>query len=192
MLKSICPYVDASYIMVDDRSADRTEEILLDYGCSIRKFSFENFSKVQNGLLKWAAASGDWAFRLPPDELITPEYGEKLRITLDSLQETDIDLVHYPRINWANLEMTERKEDYPDLQPRLFRLDYPRIHFVHYVHEAIMGIRRAIIIREDVYHFGLYWKNTLGRWPEANKLYRQLQQQQHDDRRKGINNIWPD
>ena len=192
MLQSILPYVEASYVMLDDRSSDKTEDILIDYGCNVQKFTFENFGKDQNRLLKWAADEGDWAFRLPPDEIITPEYGEKLLSTVSAVHQTDIDLVHYPRRNWFDLEMIEQKGDYPDLQPRLLRLDYPRIHFVFYVHEAIRGIRRAIVVNEDVHHFCHYWKNKLNRWPEANKFYRELQQKQEADWKNGINDIWPD
>ena len=46
MLKSIMPYVDAGYIMMDEKSNDRTEEICLDYGCITRHFKFENFGKT--------------------------------------------------------------------------------------------------------------------------------------------------
>jgi glycosyltransferase involved in cell wall biosynthesis len=192
MLKSVLPYVEASYVLVDDRSRDRTEEILLDYGCIVAKFSFENFGKTNNTLLKWVNDRGDWRLFLPPDELIMGDFGEKMVSVVESLHHTDIDGVHYPRKNWLDLEMTEHNGVYPDWQLRLCRLDFPRIHYVNYVHEIPIGLRKTIHVNEDTHHFCLYWKDKFNKTEEKIDLYRLLQHEQREDIKKGINNIWPD
>ena len=79
MLESVMPYVDDSYIIIDDRTTDRTEEIANDFGCHTKRIKFENFGKLNNTLMWWINDKADWSFGLAPDELITQELGNILR-----------------------------------------------------------------------------------------------------------------
>ena len=79
MLKSILPYVDDSYLLIDDRTIDNTKEIAEDMGCNTKMVRFENFSKTKNTLLKWLNDKADFTMGLAPDETIEPKLGEQLR-----------------------------------------------------------------------------------------------------------------
>lgn len=199
MLESILPYVEESYILIDDRTTDDTEKIAKSYGCYTKRVTFENFGKFKNTLMYWINNKADWSFGLAPDELITSDFGKELSRIISKIDDTDIDSVYFSRRHWGDLEMTNEikgneglkgeSEWYPDWQQRLLRIDYPRIHAVRYVHEIIVGVRRSIRIQRDMHHFNTYWKPKLGiDWDNMLEFYEELKRIQARD---GGSNIWP-
>lgn len=193
MLKSVLPYVDESYVMIDDRTTDRTEEIVRSYGCHIKYAKFENFAKFGNTLRKWISGKSDWYIGIAADETISEDFGEMLRPLINEINGTDIDVVGFPRRHWSDLEMKEeytKQNWYPDWQHRLVRNDYPRIHLRNYVHEWLVGERKRIVIRDaDIHHFNMYWKPRIKYNFEAmNQLYNKLKIKQRED---GGKDIWP-
>jgi len=191
MLESVLPYVDDSYILIDDRTTDETAKIAESFGCHIKEGRFENFGKFKNMSLKWISGKSDWLFGLAPDETITNDFGNKLVQIVKEIHDTDFDSVYFSRIHWKELEMEKPiKWRYPDWQQRLLRNDYPRIHATFYVHEYITGIRRTTRVNIDINHFNLYWKPKLNyNWEEVNKVYAELSKKQKED---GGINIWPE
>jgi glycosyltransferase involved in cell wall biosynthesis len=194
MLDSVLPYVDESYIIIDDRTTDNTEEIAKSYGCHTKHVKFENFGKFGNTLKKWISEKSDWYIGIAPDETIGPKLGEQLRPLINRIHKTDVDVIGFPRRHWLDLERTEEytaQNWYPDWQYRLVRNDYPRLHLIHYVHEWLVGDRRRILFRDfDIHHFNMYWKPKIDyNFEEMNKLYNELKAKQQAEKGK---DIWPD
>lgn len=193
MLDSVLPYVDESYILIDDRTTDNTKEIVESRGCITKEFKFENFAKTKNTLLKWVNDKTDWIIGIAPDETIDPGFGKMLRVLVDKAQNTNIDQVRFPRRHWEDLEKTKeytKQNWYPDWQSRLLRADFPRIHMVRYVHEIVQGVRGTLQIKDfDIHHFNLYWKPRVDYdWDKMNELYEELKRKQA---KEGGQNIWP-
>lgn len=193
MLESVLPYVDESYVLVDDRTTDRTKEILEDYGCNIALGHFVNFSKFGNTLRKWISDKSDWYFGLAADETISSEFGQSLRPLIEKAHNSDVDCFRFRRKHWMDLYMNEeytKQNWYPDWQSRLYRNDYPRIHLKNYVHEWPVGIRDIVNVELDINHFNMYWKPRIAyNFEEMNKLYEELKRKQRID---GGKDIWPD
>jgi len=192
MLTSILPYVEESYILIDNKTTDNTVELARNKGCHVEEYQFENFAKAKNTLLKWVSGKSDWLFGLAPDETITPDFGEDLKKTVNEIHKSDIDGVYFARRHWRDLEMKKeytKQNWYPDWQQRLLRNDYPRIHCINYVHEVTVGTRRKIWVKKDLHHFNMYWKKRIEyNWERLNVLYNDLKQEQRKD---GGKNIWP-
>lgn len=193
MLETILPYVKNSYIMIDDRTTDNTRELVESMGCHTKLFKFENFGKTKNTLYNWVKGKSDWVFGLAPDEKIMPDFGENLLKLLSQIDSTEIDGVWFCRRHWSDLGMKQeygKQGWYPDWQLRLIRNVYPRVHFIHYVHEWHRGLREEMRIQADIHHFNIYWKPRIKYdFNEMNILYAKLQKMQHDD---GGKNIWPE
>jgi glycosyltransferase involved in cell wall biosynthesis len=193
MLETVLPYVDESYIMIDDRTTDNTEEIAKSYGCHTMPATFENFAKFGNTLRKWISGKSDWYIGIAPDEKIGPELGQVLKDLINKAHPTDVDVIGFPRRHWSDLEMKEEytaQNWYPDWQYRLIRNDYPRIHLKNYVHEWLVGDhKRALYRAADIHHFNMYWKPRINyNFEEMNKLYNKLKAKQRKD---GGWDIWP-
>jgi glycosyltransferase involved in cell wall biosynthesis len=194
MLESVLPYVDESYVMIDDRTTDNTEEIAKSYGCHTMHAKFENFAKFGNTLKQWISGKSDWYIGVAPDETINKDFGENLRSIIESVHFKPIDVIGIPRRHWADLEMTKlHPKDagwFPDWQYRIVRNDYPRIHLRNYVHEWLVGDRgRANYKDTAINHFNMYWKPRIDyNFDEMNKLYNALKAKQRLD---GGVDIWP-
>jgi len=193
MLDTVLPYVEESYLMIDDRTTDKTQEIAESYGCHTKLFTFKNFAKTKNSLMYWVKDKSDWIFGLAPDEKITEHFGEKLLQIVSDLDEKPIDGVYFSRRHWCDLEMKKeytKQRWYPDWQQRLLRNDFPRIHMINYVHEVAVGLRRSIWIQEDLHHFNMYWKPRIAYdFEKMNAFYNELKKKQSLD---GGKDIWPD
>ena len=193
MFDSVLPYVDESYVIIDDRTTDNTKEICEARGCNTKYFKFENFGKTWNTLLDWVSGKGDWIIFISPDETIDPMFGESLLPLANKFQDTEIDGVWFPRRHWNDLDKKSEYTDqnwYPDWQLRFIRNDYPRIHLVNYVHEWPKGLRGTIRIGEqDIHHFNMYYKKIIDyNFDKMNQLYGSLTELQKKD---GGINIWP-
>lgn len=193
MLDSVQPYVEKSYVLVDDTTTDNTKEICERRGCVTGLFTFENFGKTWNELLFRLKDKGDWLILIAPDETIDPDFGAMLQPLADKINETDVDGVWFPRRHWEDLEKKKeytKQNWYPDWQLRFIRNDFPRIHLINYVHEWPVGLRRTLRMKDkDIHHYNMYWKPRIDYDFEAmNQLYNRLTQQQKKD---GGKNIWP-
>lgn len=194
MLKTVIPYVDESYIMIDDRTTDNTEKIVRSFGCRVAYTKFKNFGKFGNTLRKWISGKSDWYIGIAADETIDSSFGEIIRPLVEKIHNTEIDVVGFPRRHWSDLEMKEeytKQNWYPDWQYRLVRNDYPRIHLIHYVHEWLVGDRKRINHKEhEINHFNMYWKPRVEyNFDKMNALYNELTRKQQID---GGKDIWPD
>ena len=192
MLESILPYVDGSYILIDDRTTDNTQAIAERMGCITKPIKFENFSKTKNTLLKWLNDKTDFTMGLAPDETIGPELGIRLRPMAQEFLHTNIDCVWFSRMHWHDLGMTnEANHDkwYPDWQARFLRVDFPRIHLRRYVHEIIQGVRGQKQVQLDIHHFNIPYKKMVGYdWDAMLESYEVLKKLDREERGE---NIWP-
>ncbi len=194
MLDTVLPYVDESYILLDDRTTDNTKALAEARGCIVREFKFENFAKTKNTLLQWMNDKTDWIIGIAPDEKIDPGFGNMLGQLVAKLGPSPYDCVRFPRRHWEDLEMTKEytlQNWYPDFQSRLLRADYPRIHMINYVHEVVQGVRDVLQIKDfDIHHFNVYWKPKINYdWDAMNKLYDELKIRHQ---KEGGKDIWPD
>ncbi len=194
MLESILPYVDSSYILIDDTTTDNTKDVADKMGCHTKYFRFDNFGKSWNTLLEWVSDIGGWLFSIAPDETIDPEFGSTLHDLVVSINNTDIDVVGFPRRHWEDLDKNveyTKQNWYPDYQYRLLRNDYPRIHLVNLVHEWIVGDRkRTIVSNHDIHHFNMVYKRLIDYdFDKMNQLYSRLANEQLTT---GGKDIWPD
>jgi hypothetical protein len=194
MLDTVLPYVDASYIMIDDRTTDNTKELAESRGCITKEFTFNNFSKTKNTLLDWVNPVADWVIGIAPDETIDSKLGEAFKTLAQKAQNTDVDAFYFPRRHWLDLEKEREyteKNWYPDWQCRLIRADFPRIHMIRYVHEVIKGFRRVMHVKgQDIHHFNLYWKDKIDYdWDTMLRFYEELKALEIKESGK---NIWPD
>ena len=192
MLDTVLPHVEESYVLVDDATTDNTAELAKNKGCNVQLYTFDNFAKAKNTLLKWVNGKSEWLFGLAPDEKITPQFGKDLNQMVNDIHKSDVDGVYFSRRHWSDLEMQKeytKQNWYPDWQQRLLRNDYPRIHCINYVHEVTVGTRRKLWIKKDIHHFNMYWKPRIEyNFDAMNTLYRKLQAKQRED---GGKNIWP-
>lgn len=193
MLDSLLPHVEQTYVMIDDRTLDRTQEICEANGCIVKSFKFENFGKTWNTLLKWVNDKGDWGIFIAPDETISEQFGKDINRIVNTHHDSNLDGVWFPRRHWEDLEMKKEytaQQWYPDWQLRLLRLDYPRQHLINYVHEWPVGLRQTIKHEVDIHHFNVYYKPLIEYdFKQMNELYESLKQQQQKD---GGINIWPE
>lgn len=195
MLDSVQPYVEKSYILIDDTTTDNTEEICKKRGCVVGKFTFENFGKTWNELLYRLKGKSDWIILIAPDETIDEDFGKMLKPLAEEIHNTKIDGVWFTRRHWADLEKKTLFEKdsqwFPDWQLRFLRNDFPRIHLKNLVHEWPVGLRQTIRLKDKtINHFNAVWKPIVNyNWEEMNKLYNRLTEEQ---KRTGGKNIWPD
>lgn len=193
MLDSVQPYVDESYVLVDEATTDNTKEICDSRGCITDYFTFDNFAKVWNELLHGVKGKSDWIILIAPDETIDQDFGEMLQPLSERIHSTDVDGVWFPRRHWEDLEKKKeytKQNWYPDWQLRFIRNDFPRIHLINYVHEWPVGLRKTARIEKDIHHYNMYWKPRIDYdFDKMNQLYNELATRQKKD---GGKNIWPD
>lgn len=193
MLDSVQPYVEESYVLIDDTTTDNTKAICESHGCITKEFKFENFAKTWNILFNWVSGKGDWVLLIAPDETIDPSFGEGVLNLVEQVHSVDVDGAWFCRRHWEDLEKKveyTKQKWYPDWQFRLIRNAYPRIHFINYVHEWPVGIRKTVRVKEDIHHFNMYWKPRMDYdFEKMNQLYNKLKAEQRKD---GGKNIWPE
>ncbi len=192
MLKSIMPFVDAGYVLIDDLTTDKTEEICRDYGCETRKFTFANFGKLRNISLKWMKEVSDWHILLGGDEMMDVNSGPLLRDKVELAKKDNIECLGILRLNWDNLEMKGSPLSKRITPPRICNSSsYPRIHTEKYYHAAVKGYKSFREEPEIIkHHFRAYWikklnKNIL----EKKELYKNLEKLRCKESGR---NIWPD
>lgn len=196
MLDCILPHVDASYVLMDDRSTDNTRDILEARGVNVKVAKFENFAKFKNTLFAWIqeeTCGNCWMLGLAPDERVDDNFMLKVKDAVESMHSTEVDGVRISRRHWKDIDMVALADQdsswYPDWQTRLLRVDYPRIHSTRYVHEIIQGLRQTVMLKDiDVHHFNLVFKDRK-RWDDMNQQYAMLQRKQQED---GGQDIWPE
>lgn len=192
MLDSVQPYVDDSYILIDDTTEDKTAQICESRGCKVRHYSFDNFAKTWNILLEWLSTHAEWGIFIAPDETIEADLGSNLKLLSEKLHDNNIDGAWFSRMHWEDLEMKIEYtgfNSYPDWQLRLLRLDYPRIHLRRYVHELPVGIGRTLRLKEDIHHFNVYWKKQIDY--DMDTMYKLYDELKKKEKIEGGKDIWP-
>ena len=159
MLKSIIPHVDGAYTMIDDKTNDKTEEICLDYGCTTRKFKFENFGKTRNMALSWVKNKSDWHISLDGDEALDFSSAFLLRDAIRLTEKMGYECIR-PRYKvWNNIEMNGMPIEDEMHPARIVKSSsYPRVHTEKYIHETLVGHTGAVNLGEIIiHHFEPYW-----------------------------------
>ena len=192
MLKNTLPFVDGAYILIDDRTGDKTEEICLDYGCEVKHFKFENFGKLRNMSMAWLKETSDWHLLLGGDEILDLSSGPLLRDIISKAGNTGVDCIGHVRVEWDNLEMFGEPLWRKKLAAvRLQKSNiYPKVHAKRYFHANPIGCKKRIN-SEDliIHHFRMYWMDVLNKSVEDKQnFYKHLKELQKKD---GGKNIWP-
>jgi len=109
VLAQTYPYIE--YIVVNDGSYDETESLLHDYKDRIRIITQENSGQSAAMNRAWKEASGDYLTYVSADDILYPDYLEKLA---DEIGEGAV--VYYPDFDIIDVRSkrirTERRPDY--------------------------------------------------------------------------------
>lgn len=73
--------------IVDSLSTDRTVDIALEYGAKIVQRPFTNFGDQWNFALEKLPIKTLWTFKLDPDERLSPELKNEIRLLLEGIPE---------------------------------------------------------------------------------------------------------
>ncbi len=192
MLKSTLPFVDGAYILIDDRTDDRTEEMCLDYGCEVKHFKFENFGKLRNMSMAWLKEVSDWHLLLGGDEILDTSSGPVLKNVVSKAIDTSSDCISPVRIEWDNLEMSGEPLS------RKLKADiricnsarYSKLSAKRYFHATLRGCRKKMYASNIIiHHFRIYWMNVLNKsFEDKQNFYKYLKKLQKKEKGK---NIWP-
>ena len=178
-------------IILDDFSNNqKTKEILESISCcvlnvKVYKHELKNdYGSHKNfGIEK---CSGDWIFQIDADELPS----ETLIFNIRDIIETNknVELIFVPRINdyrgvtqedarhWGwKLSVSPKCNNrlivqWPDSQSRIFKNDYPRIHWERKLHEKIVGHNQYAFLPADE-DLALYHDKTMAKQLETNLRY---------------------
>lgn len=169
--------VDEYAITIDQKTNDRTEEILKERGYKYEILPLnDSFSDLVNATI--SRLTTDWVICLAPDEKITKEDWEKIHNAIPMLEAKGIDAVYFPRKHWRDLAMTnEYIGHYPDHQLRLFR-NNKIIKFVGRVHESPQYFKAPSISKDiHIQHFNVCAEYcSEERFLEKHHLYTRLSQ----------------
>ncbi len=185
-------------IILDDFSNNqKTKEILESVQCCVLNTKmYRHELKNDYGFHKNVGiekCSGDWVLQIDGDELPS----ETLIFNIRDIIETNVnvELIYVPRINdfrgvtqehakqwgWKLTEMeffrpSENKKvkslvvQYPDYQGRIFKNDYPRIHWDRKLHEKIVGHNQYAFLPADEDLF-LHHDKTILQQQQTNQRY---------------------
>lgn len=178
-------------VIVDDFSDnEETIKILEEYRHKPRISFFQhnlynNYGEHKN----WATfnCSGDYIFQIDGDELPSIYLvGSNLHEIIQSNPE--IELYFVPRVNdfvgvtpehavqWG-WKITTSKDlnrpivNWPDYQGRIYKKDYPRIHWFKKLHECIQGMKQYSLLPSDDECLSLWHRKTIQRQVETNLRY---------------------
>ena len=183
------PY-EYEIIIVQDGNHQPTTEMLKGYyeQCNLvngyRRDLNNDFSAQKNYMTE--KCSGDWVFNLDSDEL-PPEYLlENIHLIIE---QNDAEVLWLPRINiingltqeWAKRLQINVNElgwvNYPDFQQRIYKNDYPRIHWERPVHERIVGFKTHAFLPTDIdkaEHLAMKHVKTIQNQVEQNQKYAKI------------------
>jgi len=144
-----------------------------------------DFSAQKNFMTE--KCTGDWIFNLDADEFF-PEYLlENVHLIIE---QNDTETLWIPRINTVEgmtremlpqfgMQMNERGWiNWPDPQQRIYKNDYPRIHWERPVHERIVGYKTYSILPYDdldmAEHLAIRHPKTLQQQIKQNQKYAKI------------------
>lgn len=155
-------------VVVDDRSKDKTEEILKELNIPYTYFTFrESFSEPVNKCIK--QLDSEWILAIAADELLLQFDINEIRRVLSNTEDNDC--YAFKRRDWRDLDMTQEWLGlYPDYQLRLFK-NNDKIKFHGKVHESLIGYQKICWTDITIQHFALY-KEKLN--PDLLKQKREL------------------
>jgi glycosyltransferase involved in cell wall biosynthesis len=107
---------------IDYGSTDKTPELFKEY-CSltVTKPWPRDFAVAKNALIELASHKYDWLLLLDADETIDTK---KVPLLQRYIDENEYDLYSFPRLGFYEEGVIEAsQETFPDLQPRLFKLN---------------------------------------------------------------------
>lgn len=149
-------------VVYDPSTNERTRNILMDFSNEhdVKIFTRElenDFAAQKNYMTE--QCSGDWIINPDADELF-PEY--LLQNAHLIIEQNEAEVLWLPRINIVNgltpelsrkLGFQVNDEGYvnwPDPQQRIYKNAYPRIHWIHKVHERLTGFTTHAVLPTDL------------------------------------------
>jgi hypothetical protein len=141
-------------------------------------YAFDNnFADLKNYLT--TLCTGNYIFQVDADEIPNISLMESLPEILSS---NVIDIILVPRVNtvegltdehiqkWGWKVNSEGWVNWPDYQWRIYKKDYPKIHWSGKVHEKIVGFSTYSWLPEDI-SLSLQHHKTIERQEKQNNLY---------------------
>jgi glycosyltransferase involved in cell wall biosynthesis len=159
-------WADERLVILDDRSADRTEEIARTMGARVVHHPFRNFAEQRDVGLRHAG--GDWLFYIDTDERATPALGEEIRrvVADDAYAGWWV-----PRRNWIWGHEIRHGGWFPDHQLRLLRVGCARYDPARPVHEVVLLDGAAAFLAQPLLHENY---RTLGQYIAKQRHYTDL------------------
>ena len=176
-------------VIIDDYSDnEKTKEILKSVSKVNNVFLYQNHLNNDYGSQKNIGiqkCSGSWVFQIDGDELPSDSLVFNIREIIET--NKNIELIWVPRINaWEGLTEEHAKQwgwkldisptykrfraAWPDYQGRIFKKDYPRIHWERKLHEHITGQNEHAFLPDDE-ELSLYHDKTIETQVETNLRY---------------------
>jgi len=180
------PY-EYEIVIVHDVGEDATIQMLKEYedSCNLvtvyQRALNNHYSDQKNFMTE--KCSGDWIVNPDADELF-PEYIlENIHLIIE---QSDTECIWLPRINTVEGMTAELAPQFgqrldergwinwPDPQNRIYKNDYPRIHWDKPVHERVVGFKTHSVLPFDIdmaEHLAIRHPKTIQRQIEQNQKY---------------------
>lgn len=177
-------------VVYDDAGNQRTTDILNSWQnglLHIYKRPLNNDYATQKNFMT-EKCTGDWIINPDADELFPDYLLENAHLIIE---QNDTEVIWVPRINTVEgmtqelaprfwMTLNERGwVNWPDPQQRIYKNDYPRIHWEKPVHERIVGFKTYSFLPHDLdmaEHLAIKHPKTLQRQIEQNQKYAQIMQ----------------
>ena len=141
-------FCDEIVVVVDRRSADRTEEIARRHADKVLVEPFVDFAQIRNAGIR--AATGAWILHVDADERVTPALAREIREALAA--EPEVLAFSNPTINFFWGRRMDHGGWSPMVQPRLVRREHAT--FRGRVHETTaIPPERIGTLRGERWHF---------------------------------------
>ncbi len=168
-----------------DGNSPETDKILSHYDEVFYRNLNGDFASQKNYMTEMC--SGDYIVNPDADELL-PEYLlENIHLIIE--QNNNVEMLWIPRINTVselNQEWVRKLGfrvnesgyvNFPDYQSRIYKNDYPRIHWINKVHETLQGFKSFSSLPcdlETIEHLAIQHPKTLNKQIEQNLKYEEI------------------
>lgn len=170
-------------IIYDRDDSSETDKILSQYDVKIFHQALNgDFATQKNYMTEMC--SGDYIVNIDADELLPDYLLENIHLIIE--QNNDVEMLWIPRINivsdltqeWAQKFGFHVNDagyvNFPDYQGRIYKNDFPRIHWINKVHEKLQGFKSFSSLScdfETIEHLAIQHSKTLNRQIAQNQKY---------------------
>ena len=153
-------------VVLDSGSTDRTQEIARASGTRLLERAFDNFAGQRNFGLDYGGLRHDWVLHLDADEIVTPNFAEKL-LALEP--PADIDAYRIPSKLILHEHWLRYAGLYPSYQVRLGRRNRLRFAQVGHGQREVVSPNRIGSFEEPYLHYN--FSHGINRWLQKHLKY---------------------